>query len=67
MNDVENTGYLRQKKAMRKEINLPKSVFQLLEKKAQAEGRSLKNYIEFILLIHVQIDPSKIRDKKVHD
>jgi hypothetical protein len=52
---------------MRKEINLPKSVFQLLEKKALAEGRSLKNYIEFILLQHVQIDPSKIRDKKVHD
>jgi hypothetical protein len=67
MNTVENTGYLRQKKAMRKEINLPKTVFQLLEKKALAEGRSLKNYIEFILLQHVQIDPSKIRDKKVHD
>lgn len=52
---------------MRKEINLPKTVFQILEKKALAEGRSLKNYIEFILLNHAQVDLSKIRDKKVHD
>lgn len=67
MNHVKNTIYLREKKIMRKEINLPKAVFQILEKKASAEGRSLKNYLEFILLNHANVDLSKIRDKKVHD
>jgi hypothetical protein len=67
MNTGQNTIYLRNKNTMRKEINLPKTVFQILEKKALAEGRSLKNYIEFILLNHAQVDLSKIRDKKVHD
>lgn len=67
MNIGTNTIYLRQKKTMRKEINLPKKAIEQLEKRAKSEGRSLKNYIEFILLSHIQFDPAQIRDKKIHD
>lgn len=38
---------------MKKQIKLSKVTILQLQKKADAEGRSLKNYMERILILHV--------------
>lgn len=50
---------------MRKEINLPKEVLQLLKKKAELDGRSLKNYLEHLCRQAVETElQEKRREKK---
>ena len=69
MNTVKSTGYLSPKSKkimiMRKEINLPKEVLSLLKKKAEQDGRSLKNYLEFLCRQAVEAElQEKRREKK---
>ena len=38
----------------RNEVNLPNDVLAILKEKAERDGRSLKNYLEKILIKHTQ-------------
>lgn len=68
MNTVKSTKYLSHKTKtmilMRKEINLPKEILSLLKKKAEQDGRSLKNYLEFLCRQAVESELKEKRTEK---